>query len=352
MEKMAGESGEELTGLRKAAVLAVMLGPEKAAEAISHSKLGQPEIERLAGEVARLEGVDEATQQAVAEEFRQLAAAGESQPQGVAAAEELLRRALGPEKAAEVMPWVRPRRSGRPFASLAQLEPRRLLDALREEQPLATAVVLRHLPRRVAGEVLSGLPEEVRMDVVMHVAKGGEPFGEGLRQMESALGRKAAALGAGGTGEEETEEAATAGPRALVEILNQADLSVENAVLEALVERDPELGEQVRESMFVFADLPRLDTRAVQMAVREVEASDLALALKGASEEIKNLVFENLSENAAAGLKEDLESLGRVRRRDVYSAQEKVVVAVRTLADEGKINIRQETEEEEEEMVE
>ncbi len=135
-----------------------------------------------------------------------------------------------------------------------------------------------------------------------------------------------------------------------METLNYADLSVETAVLEALAKRDPELGEQVRESMFIFEDLPRLDPRTLQMLLRQVEASDLALALKGASDEIKKVIFENLSENAAAGLKDDFESLGPVRRRDVYEAQQNVVMRVRELADEGKISIRQE-EEEEEDMI-
>lgn len=348
---MAEGTAGELSGLRKAAVLTLMLGPEAAAQVVEKSGLEDTQVERLAAEVARLEGVDEETRRSVGREFERTAAEGASTG-GVAAAEELLRRALGEEKAAEIMPSVRPRRSARPFGSLAQVETSHLVRMLNEEQSLAIAVVLRHLPRRKAGEIVSGLDEEKRMDVVMHLVKGKEPFREAIRQMESALGRKVAArrteaMAAG----EEDEAEATAGPRLLTEILNSADLSVESAVLEALAERDPELGEQVRQSMFIFDDLPRLEGRAVQMALREVEPSDLAMALKGAPDAIKNIVVENLSENAAAGLKEDLESLGPVRKRDVYAAQEKVVMAVRALADEGKINIRPE-EEEQEEMVE
>ena len=344
---MAGATSQELSGLQKAAIVTVMLGPEQAAEAIVRCGLEEPEVERLAAEVARLKGVDEETRRAVLEEFAQLVAAGGEGMEGTAAAHELLRRALGAKKAEQAISRVRQRRRpGRPFVSLAQLETVQLVEVLREEQPQAIAVVLGYLPRRKAGDVLSGLPEEVRMQAVMRVAKRGDPSGEALRQMESALGRKAAGLGTEEKHGDENEASATSGPRALVEILNHADLSVENAVLEALAERDPELGEQVRESMFVFEDLPRLDPKALQTALRQVESSDLAMALKGASAELKKVVFENLSENAAAGLKEDLESLGPVRRRDVYAAQEKVVMAIRALADEGKIRIRQEEEEE------
>ncbi len=347
---MAEGATEELSGLRKAAVLTLMLGPEAAAQVVEKSGLEEAQVERLAAELARLEGVDEETRRSVGREFERTAAEGASSG-GVAAAEDLLRRALGAEKAAEIIPWVRPRRSARPFGSLAQVETSHLIRMLDGEQPLAIAVVLRHLPRRKAGEIVSGLDENKRIDVVMNLVKGKEPLREAVRQMESALGRKVAAWRTEAMAAGEDEAETTAGPRLLTEILNNADLSGENAVLEALAERDPELGEQVRQSMFIFDDLPRLDGGALQMALREVEPSDLAMALKGAPDAISTVIFANLSENAAAGLKEDLESLGPVRKRDVYAAQEKVVMAVRALADEGKINIRPE-EEEQDEMIE
>ncbi len=343
---MAAETARELSGLRKAAVLAVMLGPEKAAEAIARGELQEYEVERLAAEVARLQGVDENTRRTVVQEFGRLAAL-DGGVRGIDAAHELLRRALGAKKADQIIAQVKQKRPGRPFASLAQWESPALLEVLRDEPLQIVAVVLGYLPREKAGQVLSGLPEAARTEVVMRMAKGGEPFAEALRQMEAALIRKATAIGGGDRTAGEAVAMSTSGPRAVVETLNHADLSVETAVLKALAEQDPELGEQVRESMFIFEDLPRLDSRTLQMVLRQVEASDLALALKGASTEIAKVVFENLSENAAAGLKEDLESLGPVRRRDVYEAQQKVVMQVRELADEGKINIRQEGKEEE-----
>jgi len=340
------ETSKDLSGLRKAAVLAVVLGPEKAAEAIARCELEEPEVERLAAEVARIKGVDEGLRRSVMQEFAKLSAGGEA-VEGLEAAHDLLRHALGSKKADQVMSRVRQKRSARPFSSLAHLDAAHLLEVLRDERPQVLAVVLGHLPRKKAGQVLSGLPEEARIEVVMRLAKGGEPFAEALRKTEEVLASKASALGTDQRLDEEMKGATTSGPRALVETLNYADLSVETAVLEALAERDPELGEQVRESMFIFEDLPRLDPRTLQMVLREVEASDLSLAMKGASDEIKKVVFENLSENAAGGLKEDLESLGPTPRRDVYEAQQKVVMRVRELADEGKISIRQEEKEEE-----
>lgn len=343
---MAAEIGKELSGLRKAAVLTLILGPEKAAEAIAKCELEESEVERLAAEVARLKGVDGPTRQAVVQEFARAAAGGGGGAEGMQAAHEILRSALGPERADQIIARVRESCAARPFSVLVQLESEQLLELLRHEHPQAVAVVLGHLPRRKAGEVLSGLPDAIRMEVVMRLAKGGEAFGEALRRMDAALTRRARSLGGDTRLAEETEKTTTSGPRALVETLNYADLSVETAVLEALAERDPKLGEQVRESMFIFEDLSRLDERTLQTVLRQVEPSDLAVALKGASDEISQPVFDNLSENAAAGLKEDLESLGPVRRREVYEAQQKVVMRVRELAEDGAISIRQEDKDE------
>jgi flagellar motor switch protein FliG len=338
---------KHMSGLAKAAVLATVLGPEKTADAIEKSGLEEVQVERLATEVARMESVDDEAVRLVVGEVQRASVDDQASAVGLVAAEELLKRALGAEKAAEIMPWVRPRRSAKLFASLAHADTLQLVRVLRDEQPLVIAVVLRHLPRRKAGEILSGLPEETRMGVVMRLVKpGGDPLRDALREMETALTRKMAVVRKGTAADEEEEDAAASGPRTLIEVLNNAELSVEKSVLGALGEQEPELAQRVRESMFIFDDLPRLESRALQTALRGVEASDLAMALKGSPDELKQVIYENLSENAAAGLKEDLESLGPVRRREVYAGQEKVVMAVRSLVEDGTIDLRAGTGEE------
>ncbi len=332
----------ELTGARKAAVLAAMLGPRKAAEVLARSGLQPAQVEVIAAELCALGDLDEQTRKAVWREFGLRASPGAGAG-GPVVAEEILRRVLGPEQASEALARLRPRRARRPFASLAALGARQLAHLLRAERPCAIAIVLRHLPRRAAGALLSSLPAEVRTEVVLALVKGADPLPDALADMDALLRRRAAQWGA--DGERDADSTTAAGPRTLVEILNQTDLAVENAVLAALAERDPQVGERVRESMFIFDDLPGLEPRALQLALREVEGSDLAVALKAASEEVKQAVFDNLSENAAAALKEELELLGPVRRRDVLAAQEKVVMAVRALAAEGKILIRKQDEE-------
>jgi len=341
---MASDIGKPLTGLRKAAILMAVLGSRRAGEMISRCALDQPELERLAVEMARLSEVDQPTREAVAREFTQLVGSPGSSTGGPRFAEEVLTQVVGQAAASDMVRRAGRRRGARPFASFADLSAKQLLDILRDESPQATAVVLRYLPRKQAGEVLSGLPEETRPEVVMGLLKGGEPCPEALQRMEGALAQRAASLG----GWEAAERAeTTGGPRTLVEVLNQADIAVETSVLESLAQRDPELAAQVRESMFIFEDLPRLDPRAIQTVLREVEPADLAMAMKGASEAIKKIVSENLSENAAAGLREDLESLGPVRKRDVHAGQQKVVMVVRARLSEGKISLRQEEEAEE-----
>lgn len=326
-----------MPGIRKAAVLMVVLGAKRASELIARCGISQGDIEKLAAEITRISDVDAGTRQAILDEFSHSLAAG-PEVSGPRLAMALLAPLLGPDRAASVLSKTGAQGSRSAFSSLAGLSSKRLTELLTGEQPQMVAIALRYLPRVRAAEVLAELSQESRIEVVMRFVKSDDPLPEAVETLGRALWEKA---GASGNLEEgpRTENAAGRA-RALVEMLNNADLAVEEAVLEGLVARDPELGEQVRESMFIFDDLPRLDPRALQLVLRSIEASDLTLALKGAPDEVKKAVSENLSENAAAALKEDLEAMGPVRRRDIYAAQQKVVTAVRTMAEEGHISIR------------
>jgi len=342
------ETTVQLPGVKKAAILMVVLGAKKAADLVSRSGLSPGDIERLAAEIADIADVTPDIRGAVVAEFTRLLEGGEETVGGLAVARQTIALLLGPEKAADLLSRLESRGSETPFLSLAGLGSKQLTALLSDEQPQVMAVALRYLPRIKAAEVLAGLPEDARIDVVMRFVKSGDPLPEAVHMLGDALWRKAAT--AGGWNEAAANKGAVTGARALVEVLNNADLVVENSVLEALASRDPELGEQVRQSMFVFEDLPRLDPRALQLVLRSAEMADLTTALKGAPEEIRRVVFENLSENAAASLKEDLESMGPVRRRDVLAAQQKIVTAVRALGEEGKISVRV-LEQQAEEMV-
>jgi flagellar motor switch protein FliG len=326
----------------------IVLGAKKAAELISRSGIPPADIERLAAEIAAVGEIGPDIRRAVVGEFARSLESRDGVLSGLAMAREMIASLLAPERAADVLSRLESRGSETPFLSLSALGSKQLTALLSDEQPQVTAVALRYLPRAKAAEVLAGLPEDARIDVVMRFVKSDDPLPDAVRTLGDALWRKAGA--AGGWDEADAAKGAVTGARALVEVLNNADLVVENSVLEALAERDPELGEQVRQSMFVFEDLPRLDPRALQLVLRSAEMSDLTVALKGAAEEIRRVVFENLSENAAASLKEDLEAMGPVRRRDVLAAQQRIVTAVRALGEEGKISVRV-AEQQAEEMI-
>jgi len=339
---MTAELTEQMTGLRKAAILLVMFGSEKAAEVLSHCNFSSPEMESLASEMARVEKVDEKVRAALSEEIKKMAETGGAKSGGMHFAAEVIGRVYGPEKAAALMDKLGPKVVAKPFASLANVGIPQLLEAIRDEQPQAIAIVLRYLPRQKAGELLSGLPDGMRIEVVMRLVKAQEPHREAVKRMEEIIKHKVRNFA--GVTPETKDGKGGGGARTLVEILNQADIAVENMVLEGLAQKDPELGKLVRESMFVFEDIPSLDPRQLQMILREIESKDLGVALKGASEQITAAVFENLSENASAALKDDIEAMGKVRRKDVNAARQKILNTIRRLMEEGKVSLRQDEE--------
>jgi flagellar motor switch protein FliG len=347
-------STSRLSGPTKAAILAAALGPQKAAAAVASAGLKQTEIERLAGEIAGLDDIEAATRQAVVQEFITAVTNGANARDSWHVAQEFLGQVLGPDRAPEAVKRMRPRRNGKPFAFLSEISAAQLAELLRYEQPQVVAIVLRHAPKKRAGEVLSMLPDELRVESVMRLVKANEPSHETLMRIDAVLRKRLSRFAEGPQQAVEEEKPAEDGARLLVEILNHAKIDVERAVLKSLTDRAPELGEQVRASMFIFEDIPNLEARALQTALREIDTGDLARALKGAGEEIKTAVFENVSTNAAEMLKEELETIGRVRRSDVHEAQQKVVMAVRAMIDEGKIDMRRDSAspDAEEEMVE
>jgi len=327
----------QLSGPKKAAILTILLGPEKAAEVLTHAGLQQSDIERLAFEIMRLEEVDEETRRALEQEYNQDEGDHPAYSGGTYFLERLLGRVYDTARAADIIKKVRPKRTSPPFSFLSNINAKQLSGLLSEEQPQAVAIILRHLSKKKAGELLSGLPENVRIEAVKRVVKTGEPSEDTIRRMETVLKRKTADLG---TGEIRPKEEKVGGARALVEILNYTDLDVETAILESLSQTDPALGNEVRDSMFILEDLPKIERRMLQIALRELDTNDLAMSLKGSTEAVKTVVFENLSENATNALKEELDALGKVRKREVVAAQQKIVAAIREMISDGKISLR------------
>jgi flagellar motor switch protein FliG len=332
----------EVTGARKAAVLMAALGSERAANVLQRMK--EDEIESLSMEMARLNPVGSETTAAV---FGEMAAAGAGEAGaegGVDYARDVIERALGPERAVELLGRIAGPAETRPFEFLRRVPAERVAALLRPESHQMAALVLANLPSGLAAAVLSKLPESQQPDIALRIARMGEASASVIEQLEQAIRQR---LGAAS----DREYAAAGGTKALAGILNHADRSLERNVLESLAGSDGELAEEIRGMLFVFEDLVKLEERAIQQVLREVDQKDLVLALRGAPEDVKEIVMTNMSERGSAMLKEEMEIQPPQRKRDVDDAQSRIVGVVRRLEEAGTIVIATEDGEESEAVV-
>jgi flagellar motor switch protein FliG len=320
-----------VAGARKAAVLMAALGSERAANVLQ--RLGEEDLESLSVEMARLSSVGAETTDSVLGELASLAGGrGGGVEGGVDFAREVIERALGPERAAELLGRLSSGADVQPFEFLRRIPPERIAVLLRSESPQTIALVLASLHTNLAAGVLSHLPERQQPEIALRIARMGETSSRVVRQVEDALRHKLTAVA-------EREYASAGGPKALAGILNHADRSLERNVLENLATADKGLAEEVRGMLFVFEDIVKLDERAIQQVLREVDQKDLVLALRGADESVKEVLLANMSERGAAMLKEEMEIQPPQRKRDVDEAQSRVVAVVRKLEEAGTIVI-------------
>ncbi len=322
----------QITGRQKAAILLISLGPDVSAKVFKH--LREDEIEQLTLEIAAIRQVDSGAREAVYEEFHQMALAKEYINQGgIEYAKELLERALGNQKALEVMHRLTAALQVRPFDFVRKTDPSQLLSFIQNEHPQTIALIMAYLSPEQSAMVLSALPTERQADVARRIAIMDRTSPDILKEVEKVLERKLSAL--------VTQDYTSAGGvDTVVEVLNRVDRTTEKTIMEALEVQDPELAEEIKKRMFLFEDVVLLDNRSVQRVLREVDFSkDLPLALKVASEEVKKKIFSNISKRAGENLKENMDFLGPVRLRDVEEAQQKVVNIIRRLEEEGEIII-------------
>jgi flagellar motor switch protein FliG len=338
----APTAGARLPGARKAAVLMAALGSERAANVLQ--RLGEQEIESLSLEIARLSPVGAETADSV---FNELAIgagrAGGSVTGGVDFVRDLVERALGPERAAEVLGRLSSTEA-RPFEFLRRVAPERIAALLRSESPQTAALVLASLHTNLAANVLGKFPEAAQPEIALRIARMGPTSARVIGVLEHTLRERLTLPG-------EQEYAKAGGPKALAEILNHADRALERNVLENLANADGDLAEKVRGMLFVFEDIAKLEERAVQQVLREVDQKDLVLALRGAPESVSEVVLSNMSERGAAMLKEEMEIQPPQRKRDIDQAQSRIVAVVRRLEEAGTIAIGGGDSEEESEAV-
>jgi flagellar motor switch protein FliG len=323
---------QELPGLRKAAVFLAQMSKEEAGVLLS--KLRPREVEALTRELMRLGSVDLPDVDAVMTEFHSLMTAQHFIGRGgVDFAREILAAGLGEDKAGDILSRLNVVYTEVPFASLRNADTRQLVTFLKDEHPQIIALVLAHLTAGQSAEVLSGFAAEQQAEVAHRIAMMDRTSPEMVRLVEEELGRRMGSLLA------HQDMTTVGGVETLVEIINRSPRPTERSILEWLDNTDPELAEQVRSQMFVFEDIVTIDDRSLQQVLREVEANDLATALKGVRPDVRDKVVRNLSERASENLTEEIELLGPVRTRTVEEAQAKIVGIIRTLEEQGILTL-------------
>ena len=316
---------------RKAAIMTIALGPQLSAEVFRH--MAQEEIDELVLEIAALDKVSPEEKLQVMEEFYESSVAQEFVAQGgIGFAKDVLERALGDQKAVEIMGRLSTYIRVSPFEFLRKIDPMQIYNFLQHEHPQTVALIMAYLPADSAATVLGMMPQEQQSEVAMRIALMDRTAPEVVREVELVMERKLSSL-------INQDLAAAGGVKPLVDILNFVDRQTEGNILQTFDERDAELADEVRKLMFVFEDLMLLDDRAIQQLLKEVEMKDVALALKGSNDDVKAKIFGNMSTRAAQMLQEDMEFMGPVKRRAIEEAQGRIVAIVRRLEETGKIEI-------------
>jgi flagellar motor switch protein FliG len=316
---------------RKAAILLLSLDKALAAEVLS--QLPREQVEKLTLEIARVDDVTRDQQQSVLDEFDgQFKELVPIERGGIHFANELLEQSLGKDNAGKILESVRQSMNSVPFGFLQKAGIESLLTFISEEHPQTIALIMSHLPAQQSAELLSGLPANKQLDVIRRIANMEQTNPEVIADVERTLQSRMTS-----TFNQQMEK--RGGVPMVAQILNVTDRMTNKGILESLDQEDTELADEIRRLMFVFDDLLKLDDKAIQSLLKEVENNQWAVALKGANDEIRQKVFANLSQRAAEMLKEEMEYLGPVRLSDVEAMQQQIVDTVRRLEDSGEITV-------------
>jgi flagellar motor switch protein FliG len=321
-----------MSGLRKAAILLVRMGKEYSTRVLAG--LSDDEVEELSAEIARLGKLEPDVVGDVIDEFYVMATTKHAGAGGLAYARELLEASLGPERANLILDRLQASMTDMPFNFLSHADPRQLLTYVQHEHPQTIALVLAHVPSALASSILGGLPPDVQSDVAHRIAVMDRTSPDVIRQVEHALQRKLSTV------QQPDELSTVGGLEPLVDIINRSDRTTERLILEALEARSPEIAEEIRRRMFMFEDIVNLDDRSVQLVLRQVEPADLATALKGVADSVRDTVTKNLSERGRENLLEEIDLLGPVKVKMVEEAQQKIVAVIRSLENSGQIEIQ------------
>ncbi len=328
----------KINGEQKAAILLISLGPEISSEVFKELK--EEHVEQVALQIANLKKVSPAERDAVMEETYQLSMAEEYISQGgVDYARDVLEKALGEQRAIEIINRLQGALQMTPFDFIKRTDPQQLLNFIQNEHPQTISLILAHLNAEHGATILSALPGEIQVDVAQRIAVMERATPDIIMEIEKVLERNIASVFT-------QEMTAAGGVRSVAEMLNRVDRSTEKAIMEKLEETNPDLADEIKRLMFVFDDVLLIDDKSIQRILREVDQKDLILALKGASEEVKAKILKNMSQRARALILEEMEVMGPTRLKNTEEAQQKIVNTIRQLEEMGEIVVSRGGEEE------
>ncbi len=321
----------ELSGIQKAAVLFIIIGPEKSSKVFKYLK--EDEVEQLTLEIANTKNIPPSLKDEVLDEFYEVCLAQQYVTEGgVGYANDLLEKSFGADKAKEIIGKLTDSLQVRPFEFVRKTDPSQLLNFIQDENPQTIALILSYLSAGQAATIVGALSPDKQADVAKRIAQMDRTSPDTIRDVEHVLERKLASL-------VNQDYTIAGGVDTIVEILNTVDRGTEKHIMETLEIEEPELADEIRRKMFVFEDILSLDDRSIQRVLREVENNELATALKSANEEVQTVIFNNLSKRLVAMIKDDMDFMGPVRLKDVEEAQQKIVNIIRKLEDSGEIVI-------------
>ena len=327
----------QMSNSQKVAALLIILGPSTATEVIKNIPDDEL-IEQVTLDIASLNKVPKETLDDILEEFHSLFQASNYLSRGgMDYAKKLLEQAYGPERSDQILEKLMANLHTNPFQFFNDADPGQLATSFQNENPQLVALVLAYLKPDKAAAVLNSLPHQLQTLVAMRIAEMDRTNPEILSEIEKIIESKFSSVVS-------QDFSKAGGVDSLANILNRSDRSTEKKIMETLESYDGDLAEKVRELMFVFEDIVKLDDRSIQRILREVETKDLAMALKGANQDVKEKIYKNMSERASAMLKDDMEYMGPVRAKEVQECQTKIVSTIRALEATGEIVLSRDVE--------
>ena len=322
---------EELTSAKKAAAVIVALGAERASEVYKY--LTDEEVEQLSLEIAKLDRLSPEDMQATVEDFYGLCITQKVINEGgVLYAKDVLEKAFGQQQATSFMERLSKSLRSKSFEFVRKADAKNIQMILQNEHPQTIALILSYARSDQAAQIIAELPRSIQLDVIKRIAELDRVSPEMIKLVETTLEKRFSSIIS-------SDQVEVGGVSYIAEIMNRVDRATEKYIFDELGEKDAALADEIHKLMFVFEDIANLDSMSVQRFIREVDTKDLAVALKSANENVKQLILQNMSSRMRESVEQDIQFLHNIRMKDVEEAQQKIVGVIRQLEETGEIVI-------------